>query len=362
MIRLSRIFVLFGVLISLFGFQTANAQDSGKMKWSGSVDNDVQVIIHGKTAITKTISGVVGSSSFKFEKALPRVETRVELNKKKGRGEVSLIQQPTNANGYTAIVRIRDDKGGKDNYEFEFKWKVTSSTKWSEKDFDNGYRNGADDFNKNQSRDYTRHKKNFDSKSEISFKLGYEEGYDTSRSGSTNSGGDPNTDSYYYNQGIRYGGEDYRAGLTKNYQRYTDKYDYRFEFSFRRGYEEGYEAARGSNNNPTDSVKPVNLSQNGSGNLSIAGRQREQILRAIVEVYSNRDVVITLYKATGSSINFRGRLSGMDAYKLYVQLTGSGNANAVGNAEISVVNNTGISILKMNGSIDGQQFSVDFMR
>jgi len=362
MIKLNKILILSGLFLFIFGVQSVLAQDSGKMQWKGAVDNEAQVIIRAKSATTKVVTGVIYSSSFKFEKALPRVDVKVELNKKNGRGDVTLIQQPVSTNNYTAIVRIKDEKGGRDNYEFELKWKVTSSIRWSEKDFDNGYRLGTDDFNKNQSRDYFRYKKKFDSKNEISFKLGYEEGYDTARSGSANSGGDPNTDSFYYNQGLRYGGEDYRAGLTRNYQRYTDKYDYRFEFSFRRGYEEGYDAARNSSGNNSDAVTPMNLYQDGNGNFSIAGRQREQILRATVNLRANRDVEIVLYRATGSSINFRGKLTGSDTFKLYVQLTSSGNANAVGYAEVAYINNSGISSLKLNGSLDGQQFSADFTR
>jgi hypothetical protein len=76
----------------------------------------------------------------------------------------------------------------------------------------------------------------------------------------------------------------------------------------------------------------------------------------------NRDVEITFYRENGSTIRFSGRLAAIDAYKLYVQLTNSGNANADGNAEVAYGNNETINSLNMNGRLDGQQFFVDFTR
>jgi hypothetical protein len=355
------VFTLFTFLVFGLFVQTASAQDSGKLEWKGTVDADVQLIIRGRNIETRVIAGSANKEViYKFDKTgLPRVDVRTEFKKKKGRGDVSLIQQPVAANNYTAIVRIIDDKGGPDKYEFELKWKVTGSQKWSEKDFNNGYRYGQEDFKTNQTPNYRRYNDKYKSKEEASFRSGYQEGYDTARANSA--GGSMNeVERSYYDDGFRLGQDDYRVGLSRNHARYGNRYDSRYESFFRRGYEAGYDGGRGQGS--TNTVRPMNLYQTGRGVLDITGRQREQLVRATVILRENRDVEITLYRENGSTIRFGGRLAAIDAYKLYVQLTNSGNANADGNAEIAYGNNESISSLNMNGRLDGQQFFVDFTR
>ena len=47
----------------------------------------------------------------------------MSVNKRNGRGQVSVIDQPNQSNNYTAIIKIDDDKGGADDYEIEVEWK-----------------------------------------------------------------------------------------------------------------------------------------------------------------------------------------------------------------------------------------------
>jgi hypothetical protein len=46
----------------------------------------------------------------------------VRLTQKRGRGEIFIEQQPSRENDFTAIIRIRDSKGGASDYEFELQW------------------------------------------------------------------------------------------------------------------------------------------------------------------------------------------------------------------------------------------------
>lgn len=95
----------------------------GSMTWRGSVDDTVRVRIRGRSATTRTIRGqaTVGVN-FSFNQALPRRSVYVRVDKRNGRGSVRVIQQPTSSNGYTAVVEIRDSRGGRDGYVFDLYW------------------------------------------------------------------------------------------------------------------------------------------------------------------------------------------------------------------------------------------------
>lgn len=95
---------------------------SGRMTWKGRVDQEVRVLIRGGRAEVETLGGTpYYDSSTSFTASLPR-RANVNLKVKKSRGEVILEQQPSRDNGFTAIVHIRDPKGGAYNYEFELSW------------------------------------------------------------------------------------------------------------------------------------------------------------------------------------------------------------------------------------------------
>jgi hypothetical protein len=100
-----------------------SAYMSGRMQWRGRVDDEVNVEVQRGNATVRTISGEpVRQSSFTFSSSLPQRRLSVELKKLKGRGTVDLVQQPSRDNDFTAVVRIRDNKGGADDYEFELRW------------------------------------------------------------------------------------------------------------------------------------------------------------------------------------------------------------------------------------------------
>lgn len=98
------------------------SQGSGRMTWRGRVDDDVRILVRGGSAQVETIGGTPYYDAVtNFTASLPR-RANVTLIKRRGRGEVFVEQQPSRENDYTAVVRIRDPKGGADNYEFELTW------------------------------------------------------------------------------------------------------------------------------------------------------------------------------------------------------------------------------------------------
>ena len=47
----------------------------------------------------------------------------VEVDKKEGRGDVNVIQQPSRQNNWTAIIEIRDKDSGARNHNLEIFWR-----------------------------------------------------------------------------------------------------------------------------------------------------------------------------------------------------------------------------------------------
>lgn len=96
---------------------------SGRMTWRGRVDDDVRIRIRGGSADVETIGGTAYSDGQpNFSNSLPNRRVTVRLTEKRGRGEVFIEQQPTRENDFTAIVRIRDTRGGASDYAFTLEW------------------------------------------------------------------------------------------------------------------------------------------------------------------------------------------------------------------------------------------------
>jgi len=95
----------------------------GRMTWRGRVDDDVRIKIRGGSADVETLGGTpYYDSQPNFENSLPYRRVTVRLTDKRGRGEIFIEQQPSRENDFTAVIRIRDTKGGASDYEFALEW------------------------------------------------------------------------------------------------------------------------------------------------------------------------------------------------------------------------------------------------
>ena len=95
----------------------------GRMTWRGRVDDDVRIRIRGGSADVETLGGTpYYDSQPNFENSLPYRRVTVRLTEKRGRGEIFIEQQPSRENDFTAVIRIRDTKGGAADYEFTLEW------------------------------------------------------------------------------------------------------------------------------------------------------------------------------------------------------------------------------------------------
>jgi len=91
--------------------------------WSGRVDGTAQIIIQGNNIRAQDTSGSGLQTDYQnMNGDLPRRSVLVTANKVSGRGTVSVVQQPSRQNGYTAIIQISDPRGGADNYRVDISW------------------------------------------------------------------------------------------------------------------------------------------------------------------------------------------------------------------------------------------------
>lgn len=110
----------------------------GTIAWSGMVDGVAEIVISGNSASVRSVSGEMPREvKSSFSAPVPHAPVQVNLVTSTGRGAVSLAQQPSASNGYTAIVRVDDSaKSGFQRYEFTLRWPLTpilTSTRYTQK-------------------------------------------------------------------------------------------------------------------------------------------------------------------------------------------------------------------------------------
>jgi hypothetical protein len=95
----------------------------GSLSWRGRVDDVIELEIRGDQLYERVVSGQpVYDVSSRFNASLPRRRMTVNVEKLRGRGEVDVVEQPSSRNNFTTVVRIRDTRGGTDDYEIEVYW------------------------------------------------------------------------------------------------------------------------------------------------------------------------------------------------------------------------------------------------
>ncbi len=101
-----------------------DGNSSGRVTWRGMVDAKVRIVISGKNLDVNTITGqTYNAGTYNFTSALPRRNVTVDVTKRRGRGDVRIVQQPNRNNNYTAIVEVIDSDSGAREYELEIYWR-----------------------------------------------------------------------------------------------------------------------------------------------------------------------------------------------------------------------------------------------
>jgi hypothetical protein len=92
-------------------------------EWSGRVDKEVRIQLRGNRAFVQNANAADGRfARSRVMHELPRRDGRLVVERLDGRGIVDVLVQPSARNGYTATFRIRDPRGGSDNYHIVARW------------------------------------------------------------------------------------------------------------------------------------------------------------------------------------------------------------------------------------------------
>ncbi len=112
-----------GTLMTVSGLMLPlTAQAQGRAVWSGNVDDTATISVRGRDVQTRTVSGkAVTNVTTQVSGRLPHRPVFVSL-RRRGRGQVQVVEQPRRFNGYTAKVRIYDPQPGSHFYRFALVW------------------------------------------------------------------------------------------------------------------------------------------------------------------------------------------------------------------------------------------------
>ncbi len=92
-------------------------------EWNGVVDKEVRIQLHGNRAYVQPMgAGEDRNSRGRVLNGLPQQTGNLVVQRLEGRGDVSVIEQPSARNGYTATLRIRDPRGGAARYRIVAYW------------------------------------------------------------------------------------------------------------------------------------------------------------------------------------------------------------------------------------------------
>ena len=96
---------------------------SGRVNWRGRVDHTINISIAGSSVWSEAAAGPpVTGEYFTINGYLAARPGTLRVRKVSGRGDVSVIQQPSWDNDFTAVIQIFDSDGGADDYRLEISW------------------------------------------------------------------------------------------------------------------------------------------------------------------------------------------------------------------------------------------------
>jgi hypothetical protein len=113
------------------GWGNGNSYGRSALRWSGDVDDALEIRIQGDRIDYRTLSGksVRNVRADLARGGLPRSDVQVVVTDQNGRGSVSVVQQPSSWNNYTAVIRVYDPRPGYGAYNFDVSWRDNYSTR-----------------------------------------------------------------------------------------------------------------------------------------------------------------------------------------------------------------------------------------
>ena len=92
------------------------AQETALFSWSGRVDRRVNLIMQGTTTTSSASRGQEYYGRFRVNAALPQQDGAVRVVVSSGRGEATVVEQPSANNNYRAVIRVTDRSSAADRY------------------------------------------------------------------------------------------------------------------------------------------------------------------------------------------------------------------------------------------------------
>lgn len=94
-----------------------------RLVWSGSVDEEAVIECRRAECIPREVRGrPVVRDRYEFTRSLPDRSVELVLENVNGRGEIRLLEQPSERNNYSARLLIRDPQPGAGDYSFTLAW------------------------------------------------------------------------------------------------------------------------------------------------------------------------------------------------------------------------------------------------
>ncbi len=90
-------------------------------QWSGRVDQEILLTMRGRQVTTSNV-GPPGQLGVNVMAGIPQRDGDVTVQLLDGRGSAEVVRQPSEANGFTTVIRIRDPQGGSGFYRLEADW------------------------------------------------------------------------------------------------------------------------------------------------------------------------------------------------------------------------------------------------
>ena len=92
--------------------------------WKGTVDGRVRVTVQGGASFSEVVEGarVIGEHAEMFRPLPARSDVMPIIRKIHGRGQVAIVESPSETNNFRLVFEINDPEPGADDYEIELEW------------------------------------------------------------------------------------------------------------------------------------------------------------------------------------------------------------------------------------------------
>jgi hypothetical protein len=100
-------------------------RSGGRFEFRGRVDEEVLFFIRGNQVTAQTQFGRrMEVERWSLDEPFPLGRPlRLRLDRRDGRGEVSVLEEPNPRNNFTTVILVSDRRGGSDRYHFRLDWR-----------------------------------------------------------------------------------------------------------------------------------------------------------------------------------------------------------------------------------------------